>query len=193
MNLMMFPRMLVSRREGWEWLTRFHPSVAKVYLAYVIPMSLIPPAMLMYAWRNYGDELPLLDIGFHQAMTLAAVFFAAELLMVPIMGFVLQKIGSVANAEPPYHAAFAFAAAVPTPLWLAPLALAVPSLAFNLAVTLLALAGSAALIYQGVDRTYRLPDEGHSLLVAGSVLAAGLVAWVTMIVAAFVAWGAVLS
>ena len=48
MNPMMFPKMLTSHAEGWDWLMRIHPSVARMYLAYVVPMSIIPPAMLFY-------------------------------------------------------------------------------------------------------------------------------------------------
>jgi len=113
--------------------------------------------------------------------------------MVPVMGRVLQMIGQVADANPSYRDTFTLAAVVPTPLWLAPVALFVPSLAFNILVMLLALACAAALIFQGVDRTYDLRDEGHSLLLAGSVFAAGLVAWVIMLVLAFVTWGTVLA
>lgn len=193
MNPMMFPRMLTSHGEGWDWLKRIHPSVARLYVFYVIPMSLIPPAMLLYAWRTYGGP-PLPEITLEEAQFLATVFFVAELVMVPIMGRVLQMIGQVADASPSYQNAFTLAAVVPTPLWLAPLALFVPSLAFNILIMLLAIACSAVLIFQGVDRTYDLHDEGgHSLLLGGSVLAAGLVAWVIMLVLAFVTWGRVLT
>ena len=192
MNLSMFPKMLISHDEGWNWLMRIHPSVGKMYLAYVVPMSLIPPAMLLYAWRTYSNA-PLLEISANQALFLAAVFFVSELAMVPIMGRVIQSIGEIADAHPPYHDAFALAAVVPTPLWLAPVALFVPSLVFNIVVMMLAIAGATALIYQGVNRIFKLPDEGHSLLVAGTVLAAGLIAWVAMMVLAFVSWGMVLT
>jgi len=192
MNPMMFPKMLTSHGEGWDWLMRMHPSVPKTYLFYVLPMSLIPPAMLFYAWANYGGP-PLPEITRNEALFLATVFLVAELVMVPIMGRVLQMIGQVANSSPAYQDTFTLAAVVPTPLWLAPLALFVPSLVFNILMMLTALACSAALIFQGVDRTYDLRDEGHSLLVAGSVFAAGLVAWVIMLVLAFVSWGAVLT
>lgn len=192
MNPMMFPKMLSSHAEGWDWLMRMHPSVAKMYLAWVVPMSAIPPAMLLYAWHAYSDA-PLLEISQNQALLLAAIFFVSELVMVPIMAAVVQRIGEVAEAHAPYHDAFALAAVVPTPLWLMPIALFVPSVVFHAVMMLLALAASAALIYQGVDRVFRLPDEGHSLLAAGSVLAAGLVAWVLMMVLAFVSWGMVLT
>jgi hypothetical protein len=192
MNPMMFPRMLTSHGEGWDWLKRIHPSVAKLYFLYVIPMSLIPPAMLLYAWRTYGGP-PRPEITVGEAWVLAVVFFTAELVMVPIMGRVLQMIGQVVDASPSYQDAFTLAAVVPTPLWLAPVALFVPSLVFNILMMLLALACAAVLIFQGVDRTYDLNDEGHSLLLGGSVCAAGLVAWVIMLVLAFVTWGTVLA
>ena len=192
MNPMMFPKMLTSHAEGWDWLMRIHPSVAKTYLFYVLPMSLIPPAMLLYAWNTYGGP-PLPEITRNEALFLATVFLVAELVMVPIMGRVVQSIGNVADAHPPYHHAFALAAVVPTPLWLAPLALFVPNLYFAMVVMLFALGASAALIYQGVDRVFDLTDEGKTLLVAGSVFAAGLVAWVSMMGLAFVTWGAALT
>ena len=192
MNPMMFPKMLTSHAEGWDWLMRIHPSVARMYLAYVIPMSIIPPAMLFYASRTY-TEIPMLQISADKALFIAIVFFVSELVMVPIMGRIVQSIGNVADAHPPYHKAFALAAVVPTPLWLAPLALFVPNLYFAMIVMLFALGASAALIYQGVDRVFNLEDEGKTLLVAGSVFAAGLVAWVTMMGLAFVTWGAALS
>jgi hypothetical protein len=192
MNPMMFPKMLTSHAEGWDWLMRIHPSVARMYLAYVVPMSIIPPAMLIYASRTYTD-IPMLQISADKALFIAAVFFITELIMVPIMGRVVQSIGNVADAHPPYHDAFALAAVVPTPLWLAPLALFVPNLYFAMVVMLFALGASAALIYQGVDRVFDLTDEGKTLLVAGSVFAAGLVAWVSMMGLAFVTWGAALT
>lgn len=192
MNPMMFPKMLTSHAEGWDWLMRIHPSVARMYLTYVIPMSIIPPAMLIYASRTYTD-IPMLQISADKALFIAAVFFITELIMVPIMGWVVQSIGNVADAHPPYHDAFALAAVVPTPLWLAPLALFVPNLYFAMVVMLFALGASAALIYQGVDRVFDLTDEGKTLLVAGSVFAAGLVAWVSMMGLAFVTWGAALT
>jgi len=192
MNPLMFPKMLTSHGQGWDWLMRIHPSITKMYLAYVVPMSLVPPAMLLYTWHTYRSA-PLLEIDLNQALLLAAIFLLAELVMVPIMGRVLQRIGEVANVQPPYQDTFALAAVAPTPLWLAPVALFVPSVAFNAIVMVLALAGVATLIYQGVDRVYRLQDEGQTLLVAGTVLAAGLIAWVAMLGLAFVSWGMVLT
>ena len=192
MNPLIFPKMLTSHGEGWDWLLQHHPSVIKLYFAYVVPMSLIPPAMLLYAWRTY-TTLPVHEISVEKAFSLALLFFVTELVMVPVMGRVIQIIARVADARPSYRRAFTLAALLPTPLWLAPHALFVPSLLFNSLVMLIALGASTALIFQGVYRSFNLDDEGHSLLAAGTVLAAGLVAWVTLMVLAFVSWGMVLT
>lgn len=192
MNPLIFPKMLTSHEAGWEWLMRIHPSVTKMYLAYVVPMSLIPPAMLLYAARTYRDA-PLLGVSENHSLFLAIIFFMTEVLMVPIMGRVIQLIGDVVDAQPAYKDAFVLAAVAPTPFWLAPIALFVPSMVFNVVVMLVAVIGAAALIYQGIDRVFQLQDKGQSRLALGSVLAAGLVAWVAMGILTFVSWGSVLT
>lgn len=193
MNPMIFPKMLYSHHDGWDWLMdRVHPSVARMFLSYVVPMSLIPPAMLLYAWSAYVSG-PRPDFAFAQAMTIAALFFVTELVAVPVMAAIVQRIGSVIDANPSYQDSFAFAAAVPTPLWIAPVALFVPSVLLTSIAMAAALLASTALIFQGVYRLYGTEDKGHALLAGGSVLAAGLVAWVAMVGLAFVSWGIVLT
>lgn len=189
MNMMMFPRMLASHDEGWAWLMQVHPRVAKMYAFYVLPMSLLPAAMLLYAANAYGDRLVPGNLTMNEAWILAAIFFTAEMIMVPVMGAVIQRIGDIVDARPDYHDAFAFAAVVPTPLWISSLALFVPSLTFNAVAAAVGLFLSGLMIYEGSCRVFRLDDEGKSLLLAGSVLAAGLVAWVALVGLAFVSWG----
>lgn len=193
MNIMMFPRMFSSHDEGWAWLMRVHPTVVKMYLLYVLPMCLIPAAMLLYAADTYSGRMMLGNVSMREAWFLAGLFFIAEMVMVPLMGAVIQRMGDIVGARPEYHDAFAFAAVVPTPLWLSSLALFVPSLAINGLATAVALFLCGLLIYEGTYRVYKLEDEGKSLLLTGSVLAAGLVAWVALMGLAFVSWGWAIS
>lgn len=188
MNMMMFPRMLSSHDEGWAWLTRVHPSIAKMTLFYVLPMSLLAAAMLLYGAITYGGTAAG-NLSLHRAWMLTGAFMVAELVAVPVMGAVIQRIGDLVGARPAYHDAFAFAAVVPTPLWLSSLAAFIPSLTANAVAMALALFASGLLIFEGAQRVFQQEDEGHSLLLAGAVLAAGLVAWVLMMGLAFVAWG----
>jgi hypothetical protein len=188
MNMMIFPRMFASHREGWDWLMRLHPSAVKMYLVYVVPLSLIPPAMLLYAWSTNRDSLPG-NIEMNEALALAVLFYVMELVMVPVMGRVIQRIGEVIGVRADFRETFGLAAVVATPLWLAPLFLFIPSLTVNVLAVAAALFGSGMLIYEGTYRVFQLEEEGRSLLLAGSILAAGLVAWVAMMVIALVSWG----
>ncbi|MBI4997655.1 MAG: DUF1282 family protein [Rhodocyclales bacterium] len=193
MNMTMIPKMLSSHDGGWAWLMEVHPSVVKMFALYVLPMSLIPPAMLLYGIDAYGNRMLGGSISPEQAGILAAIFLAAELIMVPLVAAVMQRLGDVVESRPEYHDVFAFAAVVPTPLWLSSLALFVPSLTFIALVTAAALFVSALLIYEGSCRTYRLDDEGKTRLLAGSILAAGLVAWVILMGITLVTWGFIMS
>jgi len=189
MNLMMFPRMLVSHDEGWTWLMTVHPAVVKMFFFYVVPMALLPAAMLLYAADAYVGLAILGNLTMDEAWMLAALFFIAELLMVPLMAVVIQRIGEIVKEVPDFHDAFAFAAVTPTPLWLSSLALFIPSLTINGLATATALLLSGLMIYEGSYRVFRLEDEGKSMLLAGSILAAGLVAWVCLMGLALVSWG----
>ena len=176
MNMMMFPKMFASHGEGWNWLMQVHPSVVRVFFLYVVPMSLIPPAMLLYAWNAYSNVLPG-NISTNTALALVTFFYVSELVAVPVMGLVIQQIGSVAGVRPTFQDAFTMAAIAPTPLWLVPLILFVPHLWVQAPAIFIALCGTALLIFEGVNRIFQLEEEGHAILLAGSIMAGGLVAW----------------
>lgn len=189
MNMMMFPRMMSSHDEGWAWLMQVHPSVTRTFCCYVVPMSLLPPAMLLYAAANHSTLL-LANMSMNEAWRLAIFFFIAELLMVPLMGAVIQFIGQAAQMRPDYHDAFVFAAVAPTPLWLSSLALFVPSLMFNGIVTAVALCACGMLIYEGSFRLFKLDNERRPIGHALGILSMGLLAWACMMMMAYriIAW-----
>lgn len=188
MKLTMFPRMLVSHDEGWEWLMRVHPSVVKMFFFYAVPMSLLPVAMLLHAADTYRGRMMLGNIGMEEAWWLCALLFLAELIMVPLMAEIIRRIGGMVQREPEYHDAFAFAAIAPTPLWLASLGLFLPSLAFNALVTGVALCLAVVLIYEGSVRVFGLRDDAKLPLLTGSIVAAGLIAWAVLTGLMLVSW-----
>lgn len=188
MNPLSMVKMVFSNYEGWRDVVQIHPSVGKLFVLFVIPMSLIPPAMIYYAGTAYGSAV-LSDLTANRLQFIAALFYVAELVAVPIMALVVQQLGEVIGIRPSYQDAFTLAAIAPAPLWLAPLFLFIPSLALNVIVTALALMACALLIYHGVYLVFKLEDEGKSLLMAGSIYAAGLVAWVSLMVLTLLIWG----
>lgn len=185
MNAHNFPKMLYSYSEGWQDLIRGHPSVSGLFAGYVVPMSLIPPAMFLYSMLvTPGEVFPALvpQINVVEAVTIAGAFFVVELGMVALMASIIQQMGDAVEVKPSYDDAFVLAAVAPTPLWLAPLALFIPVMWVNALVLALAWIASAALIYHGVEPLFRLENHSKARLMGSFVLMAGVIAWAALLV-----------
>lgn len=185
MNTHNLPKMLVSYSEGWQDLLQVHPTVSRTMVTYVIPMSLLPPAMFLFSMLvTPGAVFPSLmpQVTAMEALGVATAFFLVELAMVALMASIIQQMGDVVDIKPAYEDAFLLAAIAPTPLWLSALALFVPFVWFNAAVVALAWVASAALIYHGVAPLFRLEDRGKSRLMGSFILMAGVIAWLALLV-----------
>lgn len=182
--------LFASPVKGWSHLVHSKPSIHQLYLLHVSPFSLIPPLMIYFAGSKYGDQF-FPAMAPTKLLLVAAIFFLVELVAVPLMGVVVRQLGEVAEIHPSYKDAFTLAAVAPTPLWIAPLFLLIPSVLFNLAVVSLAMILAAGLIYSGVPVVFRLKEKGHALLLFGAILIAGVVAWGFLMVSTLVVWGSV--
>jgi hypothetical protein len=188
MNPFALPKMMFSATEGWDAVMRLHPSTGKMLGFFVVPFSLLAALMVYYAGATYGARfLPHLTA--QNMQVIAAIFFVAEIVAVLVMAFIIQLLGEVVEIQPRYSEAFVLAAIAPTPLWLATLFFFVPSVEFNLVIGALAMTAAAGLIYNGVGPLFRLDDKGKVLLLAGSIFAAGMVAWVVLMVLTLLVWG----
>lgn len=179
------PKMLYSYREGWDDLIQVHPTVSKMFTTFVVPMSLIPVAMLLYALlvtpgAVFPALVPAITVG--EAIGVAVAFFIAELLMVALMASIIQQMGDLVDRNPTYPDAFMLAAVAPTPLWLSALALFIPVTWVVGVVVALAWVASAALIYHGVYPLFKLENHKKSRVMGTSVLFAGIVAWFSLLV-----------
>jgi hypothetical protein len=177
--------MLFSEIRGWQDVARMHPTVPRLMLFYVVPMSLIPPAMFVFAVASGGGELfPALvpSMSLAESLLVAAVFFAAEIGMVLLMGSLIRETGELVDAQLPYGDALLLAAIAPTPLWLGSLALLVPSLPVIASVLAIAWLGCAALVRHGVTRLFSMTDAARARILARHVLAAGVLAWLALMI-----------
>ena len=185
MNTHNLPKMLYSYREGWQDLIQVHPSVARLFTMYVMPMSLIPPVMFVYSMLvTPGSVFPALvpEISAGEVMAVAIAFYLASLAMVGLMASIIQQMGDVVDVKPAYEDAFMLAAVAPTPLWLSALALFIPFTWVNGMVVALAWVASAALIYHGVYPLFKLEDTSKARVMGSFVLMAGVIAWMALLV-----------
>lgn len=176
-------RMFLSETDGWTDVVRIHPSVTKMLLFVVAPLSLLPPLMYAYAQLAHpGKVMPVVEppLGGGELLLVGAVFFAVELAMVALMAAYIQRLAESVGASPSYSEAYTLAAIAPIPLWLSSLTLLVPSMAVAVLVVAIAWIGSVALIRHGVRPLYKVDDVERAHHMANSVTFAGVSVWLCM-------------
>jgi hypothetical protein len=179
-----FPSMIVSEASGWSEVDRAHRSYHWYLTRLVLPFSLLPSLLYAYAELAHpGAVLPLTMPALTGAQLVASglVFYIAQVAMVAYMAMLVQRTALARDHDPGFDGAYALAAIAPLPLWLGSLALAVPSLGFNMAVLVAALLASIALIRHGVRPLLHIDDDRTAHYVADMVTMAGMVAWVVLL------------
>lgn len=180
MSWIELPRMIVSSHAGWDIVERTHPSVRAMFLRLVLPMSLLPPAMILFASSHVGAErFP--GVPFETWVLLAAAFLVLELLSVPAMAWIIRMVASDKGASTDEHDAFMVAAIAPVPLWLSSLVLLQSQMWLVVVVPMLAMAASAGLIRNGVERMLHVDEEVDAEELSMIVITMGMLAWMVLI------------
>lgn len=182
----------VPHYSRWETFARKEISVLKLCCLYAVPLSIVPPVMIYYAGMMYGGHLlPVLSS--MQLLVIGAVFFVCELAMTFVVASIIPGLAELVDIKPTFEECYKLAVIVPTPLWLAPLFLFVPSFMLNLAVASAAMILSGILIFYCVPVIFRIEEKGHAILLSGSLLSVGMVAWAVMMYLTFLSWSFVTS
>lgn len=174
-------KLAIIARAAWLLAGSIHPSLSRVFLGIVLPLSLLPPLMLYYAGTWHGDDF-MPGFAARSWGSVALIFFLAEMATVAALGPIIRGIaylnGVATDSESPYLLAFA----APIPLWLSSLALFVPSFIFVAAVCVLALAFSCVIIYHGVGTLLRVREDIVAGSIAYGIMACGMIAWAMLLV-----------
>lgn len=178
MNPLTIIQLPFTRLAGWKDLQRRQPSIATLAWYVVLPLSLLPPALLYYAGTHYGDAF-VQGFADRQWRFITTILFLAELLTFFVMGWLVHAV--VNNDDElsiNYYDAYLVAALAPLPLWIAAIALLIPSLLLNVMVVLLALGLSCSLVYHGLlALCERKTNDVATMSVTYTIMAAGLLAW----------------
>jgi hypothetical protein len=180
MKLISLSQLPFSTAQGWPDLEKVHPGMFKVFAFIVLPLSLLPPAMLYYAGTNYPEAFFKGAAGKAWG-EIGAVFFLAEMLTFLGMGWLIKQVADSNQLKIDHHDAFLLAAIAPIPLWLSSLALLVPSLAFNAGLSLVALGLSCGIIYHGIEGLCHMCEDVTAAAIVQTVIGAGLTAWVLLL------------
>ncbi len=166
-----------SPNEAWrELATKVDGQVAKIFLSLVVPLSLLPPAMIYLAGNHYGDTF-IDGLSGKSWARIAVLFFVGEMASVLLMGWLIKQVAASWNGNISYRNAYLLAAIAPVPLWFSSLGLLVPSIAVNAVVSFAALCLSCGLVYQGVRSMSGVSEDIEAGVVTQVVFGAGLMVW----------------
>lgn len=181
MSLTNFPAMLVSEATGWADVERAHHTRTWYQNSVVLPMSLLPPLMYMFAETMHPGAIFPASVATPTMLQLfvsGGLFYVAQLWMVSYLAMLVQRMALARDHDPGADDSYALATISMIPLWIGSLAMLVPSLGFNLAVFGIASVCSIELMRHGVRPLLHIPDEKKAHYVASMVTITGIVTWV---------------
>jgi hypothetical protein len=179
MKLTALSHIALSADEGWPEIERMHPKLLKLYALIVLPLSLLPPAMVYYAGVSHPEVF--LQQGDKQWGMIAMIFFLAEMTTMLVMGWLIRQVAESDGLRIDYHDAYLLAGIAPIPLWLSSLGLLIPSLGINAALSLVALGLSCGIIYHGIEGLCHSREEVTAAGIVQTVIGAGLIAWALLL------------
>ena len=179
MSLLNYTKMPFSFRDGWDKVGAVHPSVLKTFLLLVLPFSLIPPAMLLYAGSHHASAY-LMDPTYARWQSVALVFLVAELLTVPLMGWIIKNIAAVHKLSVHYKDAFLLAAIVGVPMWLSSLGLLIPNLWAMIGVVVLGFMAAVSLLYHGTYSILKMNEQIEAQSMSFAAFSVGAIVWVLL-------------
>lgn len=180
MKLSALSQLPFSADRGWPDIERLHPRLVKLLAFIVLPLSLLPPAMIYYAGTTYPEAF-LPQAGGKDWGVIAVLFYLVEVATVLGMGWLIKEVARTAGLPIDAHDGFVLAGIAPIPLWLSSLGLLVPSLGLNVLLSLAALGISCGSIYHGIEGLCHTREKVVAASVVQTVIGAGLIAWALLL------------
>ncbi len=176
-------KMIFSSHDGWEQVERLHFTVKTLFYM-VLPLSVIPPCMILYAGFSYGGNY------FDGAngvtwMESALVFLIAELITVPLMAWAIKSIAETRGITTDFSNTFAVAAIAAVPLWISSVALFISSPLVVIAIVLIGLIASISLVFHGIEGILHMHEDVEVATITYTVIGLGIVAWTLLIALIF--------
>jgi hypothetical protein len=171
-----YMKMVTSFHDGWDDVSALHPAVLKTFLFVVLPMSLLPPAMLLYAGADHPLSY-LMNAPYSRWKIVAFSFFVTELATVPLMGWVIRSMAEIHQVACDFKDTFLLAAIAAIPMWASSLGLAVPNIWVMIVALVAGLMASASLLYHGTYTILKLTDDEEAQALSSSAFSVGGLVW----------------
>lgn len=178
--------------QEWKEIRREKVMPTRMYVAYVCILAAIGPLCAYFATTQIGWQAGnggLIKLTSSSAMMLSLLTYAAMLIGVFILGYIIDWMSKTYGATPAEHAAkgIALVAYSCTPLFLAGFAVLYPEPWVNMVIFVAAAACSGYLLHKGLPIVMRIPEE-RAFLFEGAILTGALVYLVSTRVGTVIIW-----
>lgn len=175
--------------EEWKTIDKRHESL-RFSLSHILIVALIPCAFAYYAsahlgWSIGARESIYLTQG--SALMLAGVMYVGLIGGVLALSYIIHWMAKTFGASPTFTQSLELAAYTATPVLMSGIAAIYPELWFISMAFLAGVAYSVYLLYTGVPILMHIPEE-RGFIYASSVVTAGLVLMVILMVTTAIAW-----
>lgn len=165
------------------------PSSSGVFFGFALWLGLVPPIFAYIGTTTFGWRLGVepLFLTAPAAAAISAAYFALLLIGFLSAGFVAHWMASTYSADASLGRSLALIALVGAPLTVGSVAHLYPHALINVVVLVPTLIWSMYLLYRGLPIVLKT-DPAHGMLMASSLVAYLLVAWVTLLGITVVLW-----
>lgn len=175
------PPMLWSSDAAWGEISRRPPSLIATAFGLALPAAMVPPAILLHA-TDLGSAhyLPALSASGWQFVELALI--AAQLVGFLMVLWLVRAVAGTRGAKASARDAFMLTTVSLLPLWLSSLALIQDEILPVLAIPILAIGASVALLKRGARCVLGIREDIVALELGLVAIQGGVLAWATTMV-----------
>ena len=175
--------------DEWKSIDARHESL-RFALSHILIVGLIPCAFAYYASAHAGFSIGTREsivLTSQSAMTLAVTMYLGIVVGVMVLAYLIHSMAKIFGASPNYTQTLELAAYTATPVLMSGVSALYPELWFVSMAFLTGVAYSVYLLYSGVPILMHIPEE-RGFLYSSSVVTAGLILMVILMVVTAMAW-----
>lgn len=182
--------LLTDPDREWQQIRDDSESLPRLYLGHVLVLALIPAIAGFYGTTQVGWQIgdgQVVRLTAASALPLCLLFYGAIVTGIYVLGKFIDFFARTYGVTEPNPKGVTLAAYTATPMLLAGVVAAYPSLWLNMLAGLVALGYSVYLLYEGLPILMKIPAE-RGFMFASSILTVGLVMLVAMLAISVVIW-----
>ncbi|RUO79733.1 hypothetical protein CWI84_08860 [Idiomarina tyrosinivorans] len=176
-------------QDEWKTIDQRHESFTYAF-THILIVALLPCLAAYHASANMGWSIGTRDpihLTQNSAIMLAVAMYVGMMAAVFALAYLIHWMAKTFGADPTYTQSLELAAYTATPAIMSGIAAIYPELWFVTLAFLAGVAYSVYLLYSGVPILMHIPEE-RGFLYSSSVVTAGLILMVILMVASAILW-----